>query len=261
MAKRKANWKRFRSRLYLLAILAGFVTYFVYYESWFALRGYRVEAQSSAIEQRLWEVFPRRCLTFWPYLLKDSRGLKESLESDMPVIVETHMESLGRFVTKLEWLRAWVRVNWRGKIWCISRDGRMWQFEQGSKADDETGKLIWNIPEQKHQDGISVQTPMSGVFKSPLPTDIFASFLSEFNTFKWFEAASDVSYESRAGMNLFRLKLASGSQKFELYLQPDKYPNQDVGQTVDDIFLDLLKKGGNHVIDATYEGKILLRDL
>ena len=260
MAKRKKGRRRFLFRLCLLAIVAGLVFYFVQYKAWFALSGYRIEAQSSAVEQRLWEVFPRRCLTFWPYLLKDSQGLKEFLESDMPVTVETHMESFGRFVTKIEWLKPWVKVDWRGKIWCISHDGRMWQFEDGSK-DDSAGNLIWKIPESANGEGNNIQVPMSGVFKSPLPTDIFASFLNDFNTFKWFEAANDVTYESRAGMNLFILRLASGSQKFELYLQPEKYPGQDVGQTVDEIFQKLLREGGNHVIDATYEGKILLRGL
>ena len=259
MARRKKNWRRFRSRLYLLAMIAGLITYIIQYESWFALKGYRVEAQSNIIEKRLWEVFPQRCLTFWPYLLKDSKGLKEFLESDMPVTVEIRMEKFGRFRTKIEWLKAWVKVEWRGKIWSISRDGRMWLFEQGSKNEQETGHLIWKIHENDAQKNI--QAPPGGVFKSPIQTEAMASFLNEFNSFKWFEAAEEVTWESRAGMNLFILKLTNGAQKFELYLQPDKYPGQDVGGTVESIFSKLTKEGGNHIIDATYEGKISLRHL
>ncbi|MDY6400033.1 MAG: hypothetical protein SPL10_04950 [Synergistales bacterium] len=261
MARRKKNWKRFRSRLYLLALIAGIVTYMWQYREWFALKGYRIETQSSAIEQRLWEIFPRRCLTFWPYLLKDSQGLKEFMERDMPVTIETHMEGLGRFVTRTEWLKAWVKVEWRGKIWCISRDGRMWLFEKGIGNNEETGNLIWRIPEQKNNENNNAQVPLFGVFKSPLPIEIISSFLADFNSFKWFENASGITFESRAGMNLFILEISNGTQKFELYLQPDKYPGQDVGQTVEDIYERLLREGGNHTIDATYEGKILLRGL
>ena len=261
MAARKINWGRVRSKIYLLAMIVGCCVYMVQYKWWFPLKGYKVEAQSNVIEQRLWEVFPRRCLSFWPYLLKDSKGLKEFLERDMPVIVETHMEGLGRFKTKIEWLKAWIKVEWRGKIWCISRDGRMWLFEQGSKNDD-TGNLIWKLPEQGNApESVNIQAPISGVFKTPLPTEVIASFLYDFDSFKWFEAASEVSWESRAGMNLFTLKLKNGTQKFELYLQPDKYPGYDVGQTIEDIFAKLKSEGGNHTIDATYEGKILLRNL
>ena len=62
-------------------------------------------------------------------------------------------------------------------------------------------------------------------------------------------------------MNLFIIKLKNKTQKFELYLQPDKYPGQDVGQSIEDIFSKLMREGGNHIIDATYEGKISLRSL
>ena len=243
----------------MLAIIAGIIFYGWEYKAWFALSGYTVEAQSNVIEQRLWEVFPQRCLKFWPCLLKDSKGMKEFLERDMPVKVETRMNGFGRFVTKAEFLKTWVRVDWRGKIWSISRDGRMWLFDNGMKDEGDIGNLIWKINESNSEEHI--QVPMLGVFKSPLPIEVMAGFLSEFNTFKWFEAANEISLESRAGMNLFILKLSSGTQKFELYLQPEKYPGQDVGQTVEDIFTKLLREGGNHIIDATYEGKILLRGL
>ena len=262
MAKRKKKWGRFRSRLYLMAMIAGFITYIWNYEIWFAFNGYRVEAESNIIEKRLWEVFPQRCLSFWPYFLKDSKGLKEFLESDMPVKVETRMEGLGKFVTKIEWLKAWLKVEWRGQIWCISRDGKMWLFEQGSKNEDNIGNLIWKIEENEANEELkNIQVPPGGVFKTPIKTEIMSSFLNEFNNFKWFEAAEEITWESRAGMNLFIVKLKNKTQKFELYLQPDKYPGQDVGQSIEDIFSKLMREGGNHIIDATYEGKISLRSL
>ena len=255
--KKVNNWGRFRSRLYLLAVISGILFYVSQYESWFALKGYRIIAESNKIEQRIWEIFPRRCLDFWPYLLSDAKGLKEFLESDMPVTVETHMESFGRFVTRAEWLKAWVKVNWRGSLWSISRDGRMWLYEQGSKDDEDLTGPVWRISEKED----SGEKNFSGVFKSPLPVGTMAAFMREFETFEWFNSASEISLESRAGMNLFILKISKGAQKFELQIQPEKYPDQDVGQTVEDIFAKLITEGGNHIIDATYEGKILLRGL
>jgi len=255
--KKGINWKRFRSRLYLAALLAGICFYFYDYKSWFALKGYKIEAQSNKIEQRIWEIFPRRCLTFWPYLLQDAKGMKEFLESDMPVSVETHMESFGRFVTKAEWLRAWLKVNWRGKLWSISHDGKMWLYEQGSKDDEEVIGPVWRVPEKNN----SQEANFSGVFKSPLPVETMLNFLREFDNFQWFQKATEISWESRAGMNLFILKISNGNQKLELQIQPQKYPDQDVGETVEEIFEKLISEGGSHIIDATYEGKILLRGL
>lgn len=255
--KKQKKWGRLRSRLYFLALTAGILFYVAQYESWFALKGYKIEAESAKIEQRIWEIFPRRCLDFWPYLLGDSKGMKEFLESDMPVSVETHMESFGRFVTRANWLRAWVKVSWHGNLWSISRDGKMWLYESGSKDDAELTGPVWRIPE-KEDPG---EKNFSGVFKSPLPVEIIAVFLEDFENFDWFKKADEIALESRAGMNLFVLKVSRGSQKFEIYVQPEKYSNQDVGQTIEDILAKLVIEGGNHIIDATYEGKILLRGL
>lgn len=245
------------SRLFLLALLAGSAMYLSEYKYWFTMKDYRVEAQSQVLERRFWEIFPRRCLTFWPYFLKDGKGVGEFLERDMPVTVETNMEGLGVFRTKIKWLSVWVKIDWRGKIWCVSRDGRMWASDL-FKHDVEAGKLVWKVPDGG--DPISIES-LTGVFKSPISTKPIASFLDEFNGCEWFSAATDVTWERRAGMDLFTLKLSRGGQKFELYLQRDKYAGQDVGAMIDSLFSMLISEGGNHIIDATYEGKILLRRL
>ena len=226
------------------------------YKYWFTLSGYKIEAQSQILERRLWEIFPKRCLTFWPYMLKDSGGIKDFLELDMPVSVDTRMNGLGSFTTRIDWLKAWVKVEWRGHIWCISRDGRMWLFQRGRQNDDEAGRLVWKIP-----DDAGEQEPVSGVFRPPISTEAIASFLDEFGKCSWFEAADDITLERRAGMDLFVLRLSRGGQKFELYLQRGKYSGHDVGAEIEELLSRLVSEGGNHIIDATYEGKIVLRNL
>ena len=243
----------------MLVMLIGCMTRIYEYRFWFTLNNYRIEAKSQVLEQRLWEVFPKRCLTFWPYLINDSKGMKDFLERDMPVIVDTKMESLGRFKTTIDWRKAWVKVEWRGRIWCISRDGRMWLYEPGRPSEAEAGNLVWKVQEGTGTYDLDVQPPMFGVFASPISTEVIDSFLEEFRGCKWFEAAQEITWERRAGMDLFVLKLTHGMQKFELYLQREKYAGQDVGAALDELFTRLIDEGGSHVIDATYEGKILLR--
>lgn len=246
----------------MLALIAGCILCVSESRFWFALHDYRIEAQSQMLESRLWEVFPKRCLTFWPYLLKDAGGLRDYLERDMPVEIDTRMTGLGKFMTKIKWLQAWVKVQWRGQVWCISEDGRMWLSEQGRPNEDEAGKLIWKIPEQGNlPDEVNLNAPMIGVFKSPLSTEVIASFLEEFKEFKWFQAADEITWERRAGMNLFTLKLVNKTQKIELLLQREKYPGQYIGSSLEEIFDRIIREGGDRIIDATYEGKIFLRKL
>ena len=240
--------------LYFLALIAGCIMYVRDYRYWFALDDYRVIAQSQIQEQRLWEIFPKRCLTFWPYMYWDSEGVKEFLERDMPVTVETK-SSWGKFTTKIEWLSVWVKVQWRGKLWCISKDGKMWENSPGRQNDEEAGRLIWKINEIEEEEPPHIY----GVFKSPLSTEVISGFIEEFRGYKWFSAASEITWERRAGMDLFTLQLLHGMQKIELRLQGDKYPYYDIGREIEDLFLKLINEGGNHMIDATYNGKIIVR--
>ena len=226
---------------------------------WFAFHDYKVEAQSQILERRLWEIFPKRCLTFWPYFLKDKDGLQDFLERDIPVRIETKMNGLGKFTTKINWLQAWVKVDWRGKIWCISKDGFMWLSEPGRPNENEAGKLIWKIPEQGNlPEEVNAEAPMFGVFKSPLSTEIIAGFLDEFKDYKWFKAAEEISWGRREGMNLFTLLLRNGSQKIDLFFQPEKYPGQQSGEDVQYYFDEAVKDGRDMVIDATYLTKAIM---
>ncbi len=242
-------------------LLMGCLTRVYEYRYWFTLNDYRIDAQSQALERRLWEVFPKRCLTFWPYLIRDSKGMKEFLERDMPVIVDTKMEGLGHFRTRIDWRKAWIKVDWRGQIWCISRDGMMWLYEPGRPSEAESGSLVWKVPEDGGTYEVDVKAPMFGVFASPISTAVIDSFLEEFRGCKWFDAAQEISWERRAGMDMFFLKLEHNTQRFELYLQREKYAGQDIGGAIDEIFTRLINEGGDHIIDATYEGKIMLRNL
>ena len=101
----------------------------------------------------------------------------------------------------------------------------------------------------------------SGVFKSPVDTRAINKFLSEYQAYDWFSLIDQIIMDRRAGMDLFKIRLALDNQVFEILIQDGKYAGQDLGAAVNDILKKLAREGGNHVIDATYEGKILLRKL
>lgn len=119
-------------------------------------------------------------------------------------------------------------------------EGPIWQFAQLS---DDTRPLP------------------SGVFKSPVSLDAIVVFLQEYQDYSWFGSVREIVLDRRAGANLFRLNLVRGKQRFEVLIQQSKYSGQELGAMLEEILVKLLKEGGNHRIDATYEGKVLLRKL
>ncbi|NLL36810.1 MAG: hypothetical protein GX256_04730 [Fretibacterium sp.] len=248
------------SKILMFALLLGALWRLDEYTACFALRGYTVKASDPVLERRLWEVFPSKSLRFWPSFLKQSQELKVFLERKLPVLVQTEMRTLGRFVTFLNWLNPWLRVEWRGQLWCVSREGRMWDAEDPDMRVPEGGAHegpLWRLAIMTEEQG---QLP-GGVFPSPFPLDKIDDFLSDYQPHAWFEGVQEISWERRGGEDLFRLKLLRGSQVFEILIQKDKYKGQELGGMLDDILVRLSKEGGSHVVDATYEGKIILKEL
>ena len=116
---------------------------------------------------------------------------------------------------------------------------------------------VWHL---EHLDSES-QPPPAGVFDSPVPTETIAGFLDEYQGYSWFDYVKDIVWDRRAGMDLFRMKVERDGQSLEVLLQRAKYDGQDVGAALEDVFSKLALEGGNHRVDATYEGKILVKSL
>lgn len=250
------RWVKF----FLIVTFLGSAWRLYEYNEWMSLKHYRVEAENQALERRFWDVFPARSLRFWPFFLKDSEGLEAFLESALPVAVSTRMSEFGRFVTTMRWLTPWLKVRWRGRLWCISREGRMWDSREteGLFVDFEAIKgPIWQLASLSGD----VRPLPSGVFTSPVSVDVVAAFLREYQDYSWFGAVERIVWDRRAGDDLFRLALARGKQRFEILIQQSKYGGQELGAMLGEILERLAKEDGNHRIDATYEGKIVLQNL
>lgn len=242
-----------------MSFLLGAAWYYcIDYNAWMSLSGYRVDAQDPAIEERMWEIFPSDGIRFWPSFINGAKGMGQFLECDIPVSAVTSMSGFGRFVTTIKWLEPWFKVMWSGRIWCVSRDGRMWDADSVAPFHIESaGGPLWHIPSLSEKDA-----PFSaGVISFPISTDEIAVFLDEYQNYGWFADVSDVSMERRAGYDMFRLSLSRRGQRFEILIQSAKYEGQELGAALQDILSRLSQEGGNHIIDATYEGKILLKKL
>ena len=135
----------------------------------------------------------------------------------------------------------------------------MWDASDSGESPGtlEAEGPVWHLASLSED----IRPMSSGVFSSPVSIDAVAAFLREYQDYPWFGSVREIVLDRRAGAELYRLTLTRGKQKIELLIQRSKYGGQELGAMLEDILEKLAKVPGNHRIDATYEGKILLRNL
>lgn len=245
------------------ALLGGFCFLFEH-NAWMSLRDYRIETTDPTLERSFWGLIPSRSIRFWPFFVRDARGIGSFMERTLPVTVRTEIKGLGAFSTTITLLSPWGLVEWRENVWCVSKEGRMWN------ASDPALKLQGLEPPKKPLWRIStLPTPVSsddsplpgGVFPSLFPLEAVKDFLTQLGDRSWFKDVEEVTLDRRAGKELFRLRIVRGKQDFAVLIQSSKFGWQELGLALENILDRLSKEGGNHLIDATYEDKIVVRNL
>lgn len=230
-----------------------------------SLRSYSVEADDPALEKFFWESFPAEGLRFWPVLLYRAQSIGDFLEKTIPVLVHTTMTGYGRFTTKIDLLSPWLLLEWRGQIWCLSREGRMWNTADASLrvgGMKVPAKPLWRIaPLAGDPVSADERSLPGGVFPALFPVSVIKKFLAEFEKENWFGDVQEIVLDRRGGADLFRLRFVRGTQEFRILIQEDRYGWQELNIALGYIVNRLLKEGGNHLIDATYANKIVVRNL
>jgi hypothetical protein len=229
---------------------------------WMSLRGLSIEAADPALERRFWDVFPSQSLRFWPLFARKSGEIEEFLERTLPVLVNIRMTGFGAFAVAMKPLTPRVIVEWRGEVWCVSREGRMWNAGDRSlwlPGLEIPRRPLWRVASLSGAGKDALPLP-GGVFPSLVSIDFVEDFLSAFGGEPWFEGVEEVSLERRAGSDLFRLRFIRGRQEFMILIQRDKYEGRDLNATLSSVLELLFKEGGSHLIDATYKNKIVVKD-
>lgn len=248
----------------LCSVLLGGLWSLFEYNAWFSFGNYSLKAPDPALERAFWELLPSRVLRFWPFFVRDSRNVGGFLEKKLPVAVRTEMRGLGSFSTRIDLLSPWLVAEWRGQLWVVSREGRMWNTADSSmrlSGMEIPERPLWRIPTLPETLSRDVLPLPRGVFPSFLPTGTVEEFLARLGLCSWFRDVQDIELNRRAGSTLFKLGLVRGKQKFTVLIQRNGYGWQELGLALEQIVDRLSTEGGDHLIDATYENKIVVRNL
>jgi hypothetical protein len=131
----------------------------------------------------------------------------------------------------------------------------------GAKELKIPEKPLWRIPSLPAETSGDVYASPGGVFPSFFSIEAIEGFLTGFADESWFENVEEIVLGRRAGADLFSLRLVHGGQEFTILIQQDKYEWRELNVALGYILERLQKEGGNHLIDATYEGKVVVRSL
>ena len=227
------------------------------------MREMSVNASFPALEERYWDVFPSQSLRFWPLFIRKSRDLEVFLEKTTPVIVNTRMTGIGSFVADIELLSPHIVIEWKEEMWCISKEGRMWNLAEGSFGFRELKipvKPIWRM-QVPPIIGESEHVLPSGVFPSIFSTEVIDDFLKGLKNASWFDGVEEIALGRRAGGDLFELRYVRGDKNFTILIQRSKHEWKELGLALEHILDRLRLEDGNHLIDATYKDKIVVRNL
>jgi len=250
-------------RIVFYALLWGGLWRLNEYYVWTALRGYSVEASNPTLEKYVWDVVPVKGWRFWPSFLSQSREMEAFLEKTLPVFVNTRMTGWGIFVTDIKRLSPWLTVEWKGQLWRISRDARMWSLSEDKTGGGKSGipvKPLWRIVSSVSSADENFLP--KGVFPSFFLTAPIDDFLERFGKESWFSNIEEIVLDRREGTDLFRLRFRQEMQEFEILIQKDKYEGRTLNLALEELLDRLRKEGGNYVIDATYENnRIVVRAL
>jgi hypothetical protein len=242
-------------------LLGGFLRLNEHY-LWTSFRGLSVEADNPALERRFWDVFPSRSSVFWPFFVWKSRDVRDYLERTLPVFVRIRAMGFGSVAVEIKMLSPRALVEWRGGRWCVSREGRMWNADDGNTQLPGLRvpwKPLWRISSLSEPEDEGALLP-GGVFPSPVSIDSIDDFLSSFSSEAWFVDVREISLERRAGAELFRLRLVRGEREFTILIQRDKYEGKALNETLRHVLESLFREGGGYLVDATYKNKIVVKD-
>ncbi|MDR1977361.1 MAG: hypothetical protein LBQ42_01365 [Synergistaceae bacterium] len=140
----------------------------------------------------------------------------------------------------------------------------MWNIADGSlkvAGLELPRKPLWRVPFLPAESSEDVRSLPNGVFPSLFSVDVIEDFLTGFGNEPWFENIEEIVLDRRAGADLFKLRFIRGGQELMILLQKDKYRGRELNIALDHILERLRKEGGNHLIDATYEEKIVVDSL
>ena len=240
--------------MFLFSFLAGSVYFLFANFGLLSLKGYVLETPSVDIEKRFWELLPAECIRYWPVFVYKSSQIRDLMEKTTPVQVSTEAKGVGLFHTRISYLEPWLMVEWRERVWYLSKEGYMWAPEL--YAFDIPRSPTWEINESlSRYSGVGMP---DGVFPAVFSVEELKRFDGIFSGQSWYTNVDHIGFDRRAGEFLLRISLDLSEKKIILIINGEESKLYEVDSYLKQVLAQISLDDREIYIDMSYPDKIVV---
>lgn len=247
---------RYYILVFILSFLAG--SYFFFFESFgfFSLNGYVLETPNAEVEKRFWELLPPECIRYWPALVFKSSQIRALMEKTIPVKVSTEAKGVGLFHTRVSYIEPWLKIEWRGNVWHLSKEGCMWATELSFK---DFKSPVWKVSEAltRYSDIGKSITP-DGVFPAMFSVEELERFEAIIKVKSWYTDVEYVDFDRRTGEILLRILLNINGRKILLIINGEENKISEIDMLLKQILPQIDLRDREILIDMSYPDKVVV---
>lgn len=226
-----------------------------------------ITPQGSLPDPVIWRSIGSLSRRFWVIPLLRRETIARELGERYPARITVSISGWGRIAISAQPHVPWLKVVYQGRDYILSADGYIWpkSFSIGAKRDKPGAEA----PLPRWQWDKALQDPFGDpnrretiVQKSILPIEELRQWQDRLSKQGWLGKTISVSVSSRGGTRFLKVVAQRNGQRIQLELgdQPGNW--ETIFSATRKILAEQPRAEGTClVIDATYEGKIVARNL
>lgn len=266
LARFRRNKKLRKVLAVLLAITVGFIVAAEGRFAFMRIGNIRVVPPQALPQYAVWGTLSPMQEYFWPDFWFSKGDYEGLLEAYYPVNVHTEIEGWGRFKLEAQPLVPIYKVYWGGKFWYLSEDGKLWSSslpENKILAEHRAESLPTLAWGADRATPIDISSASGNVFISSLPVNKIKGWYDMAEKLEWTKNVKFIQAGMREGSPVVRIIFytAGGANGAQLVLPDDPKRWYETGSAVKKLYGGISNLPADLMIDCTYRGKILIRNL
>lgn len=248
--------------LLICSFLAGVVVSGENFFQPLTLEGPDIATDDPVAESFFWKNVNPTTLRYGPLFFMESDDLGRRIEKESPLVLSVEKRGLNGSTVSLVPLVPWLTVEWRGKRFYLTRDGKIWEQAHPlntSLSGIEKPKAPPFILADDLPSPIDETAGEQVVYHALLPMGSFAAWMDGLSASGWKDTTRAVRVSRRIGHYLLELSLRLQKWNVRLLVRGDQSSWKEYGSAVAQILGEFPFSGEDLIIDTTYTDRIIVR--